>query len=318
MDRGLLIILSALLSNPLQAVIVAGANGGAGTTNNTTVAQLNSIVPVAFTNFDNSIQYSDASGTYLGYNASTRDVWVLTANHITTTAAGSSLQIKGVTYLQQGSRISVPNSDLALVRYQNSLGIVPAMPAVSLATGTPTVGSPFVMMGWGADRVQGPSSSANVSDAVSVGGGTGSGYTWRSSSNSMLRWGTNNVSTSLTVALSGLTLTNAFWGAYFDQPAPGQWLTSNEATLAVRDSGGGAFFLIGGKWVLGGVAYGVDTPGSSPFSSPTSRQGSYFTDVGTYNSSIQSLIGTGVTLVPEPSVGLLGLLGLATIRRRRG
>ncbi len=318
MARGTFIILSALLSNPLQAVIVAGANGGAGTTNNTTVEQLNSIVPVPFTNFDNSIQYSDASGTYLGYNPSTRDIWVLTANHITTTSAGSALQIKGVTYLQQGSRVAVPNSDLALVRYHNSSGLVPAMPAVSLATGTPTVGSPFVMMGWGADRVQGPSSGAFTSDAVTVTGGTGSGYVWRSSSNSMLRWGTNNVSTELRASLSGVNLVNAFWGAYFDQPAAGQWLTSTEATLAVRDSGGGAFFLSGGRWILGGVAYGVETGGSSPFSSPTSRQGSYFTDVGYYSNTIQSLIGTGVTLVPEPSVGLLGLLGLVTIRRRRG
>lgn len=318
MHRVGIVTLSVLLSSPLQAVIVAGANGGAGTTNNTTVEQLNSIVPVPFTNFENSIRYSDSSGTYLGYNAATRDVWVLTANHITTTVAGSALQIQGINYLQQGSRIAVPNSDLALVRYQNTSGLVPSMPAVTLATGTPTVGSPFVMMGWGADRVQGPSSGAFTSDAVSVTGGTGSGYVWRSSSNSMLRWGTNNVSTPLTASLSGLTVTNLFWGATFDQPAAGQWLTSTEATLAVRDSGGGAFFLSGGKWVLAGVAYGVDTAGSSPFSSPTSLQRSFFTDVGSYRNSIQSLIGTSVTLVPEPSVALLGLLGLSIIRRRRG
>ena len=318
MHRGGFIILTAILSSPLQAVIVAGANGGAGTSNNTTLEQLNSVVPVPFTNFGNSIRYSDASGTYLGHNAATGDVWVLTANHITSTASGSALQIEGVNYIQQGNRLSVPNSDLALVRYRNLSGIVPSMAAVSLASGTPTVGTPFVMMGWGSDRVQGPTTGASLSDAVSVSGGTGSGYTWRNASNSMLRWGTNNVSTTLTAAFNGQNLANAYWRAYFDEPAAGEWLTSNEATLAVRDSGGGAFFLSGGKWVLGGVAYGVDTYGSSPFSSTTSRQGSYFTNVGTYRSSIQSIIGTGVTLVPEPSVGLLGLLGLAMIRRRRG
>jgi hypothetical protein len=63
MHRGGFIILSLFLSHPLQAVIVAGANGGAGTSNNTTVEQLNSVVPTPFTNFGNSIRYSDASGT---------------------------------------------------------------------------------------------------------------------------------------------------------------------------------------------------------------------------------------------------------------
>lgn len=318
MHRGGPIILSLLLAGPLQAVIVAGANGGAGTSNNTTVEQLNRVVPVPFSNFGNSIRYSDASGTYLGYNATTRDVWVLSANHITATQAGSTLQIEGVDYTQQGTRIAVSNSDLTLIRYHNASGIVPSMPAVSLASSTPTVGTSIVMMGWGADRVQAPTGDAFLSDAVALSGGNGSGYTWRDASNSMLRWGTNNVSTSLTAAFSGSNLVNAYWGAYFDQPADGQWLTSNEATLGVRDSGGGAFFLSGGKWVLGGVAYGVDTYGSSPFNSATSHQGSYFTNVSTYRSTIQSIIGTGITLVPEPSVAVLGLFGLAIFRRRRG
>ena len=243
---------------------------------------------------------------------------MLSANHVTSTAAGSTLQIEGVDYIQQGSRVSVANSDLMLIRYQNSSGLVPSMASVSLATGTPTVGSAFVMMGWGADRVQGATSDAFLTDAVTVSGGTGSGYTWRDASNSMLRRGTNNVSTTLIGAFNGSNLVNAYWGAYFDQPAAGQWLTSNDATLAVRDSGGGAFFLSGGKWVLSGVAYGVDTYGSSPFSTTVSRQGSYFTNISTYRSSIQSIIGTGITLVPEPSSPLLASIGLTMFRRRRG
>lgn len=318
MIRSGILVLSALLSSPLQAVIVAGANGGAGTTNNTTLAQLNSVVATPFTNFGNSIQYSDSSGTYLGYDPATHDVWVLSANHVTATAPGSTLLLEGQSYTQVGSRVSIANSDLALIRYHHASGLTPSMAAVSLAPGTPTVGSAFVMMGWGVDRLQGPSSGASSSDAVGVSGGTGSGYTWRDTSNSMLRWGTNNVSTTLTGSFSGPTLLNAYWGAYFDEPAAGQWLSSTEGTLAVRDSGGGAFFLSGGVWYLGGVAYGVDTYGSSPFSSSSSRQGSYFTDIGFYRSAIQAAIGSGVTLVPEPSVGLLGLLGLAMFRRRRG
>lgn len=307
----LMLLLGAASS---EAVIVAGANGGAGTTNNTTLAQLDAAVGTAFPYFDNVIRYSDSSGIYLGYDPGTKDVWVMSALHVTATTAGSSLTIDGQTYTQVGAQIGIGTSDLKLVKYHNVSDLVPSMPAVPMAVSSPTIGVEVVMIGWGVDRVQGPATGPNDNDSVTVAEGNGMGYDWRENTdaNRLLRWGTNLVDTDPYEVSTG----NIGWFSDFDMPGNGEWLSSNEATAAVRDSGGGAFFLSGGEWVLGGVAHAVTTVDPSPFTIFSDEQGTFHTDTATYGAAIGTAIG--VNLVPEPGVGVWSLLlaPLLCCRRR--
>ena len=312
---------SLVLSYPAAAVVVAGANGGAGTTHNTTVGQLNTALGTTFSNFNNVIKYSDSSGVYLGYNPGTKDVWVMSARHVSATGNGSTLTIDGNLYTQQGSQVIIANSDIVLIKYKNALNLVPSMPSVSLASVAPAINKQIIMLGWGVDRVQGPSTDANTSDAVAVTGGNGSGYVWRSyppASNQFLRWGTNNVDTPVQTYNMGGIYTTSAWSADFDQPTAGQWLTSNEASAALLDSGSGAFAFIDGTWQLVGTASGTFASSFvSPFTSGSNYQGTIYTNVSSYHSAITSAIG--ITLVPEPSTPgllLLGCLGLLMNRRR--
>ncbi|MCX6879740.1 MAG: hypothetical protein NTW21_38940 [Verrucomicrobia bacterium] len=311
-------VVSMVLMLPASAVIVAGANGGAGTTTNTTAEQLNAALGTTFANFGNVIKYSDSSGIYLGYNPSNMEVWVLSARHVTPTVANSTLTIEGISLVQQGSQQIVAGADLALIKYQNAFNLVPSLPSISLASAAPSLNQQIVMIGWGVDRVQGPSTGPNTSDAVAVTGGTGAGYTWRANSdaNRFLRWGTNNVDSGVYTDGSGASTTQG-WKADFDSPASGQWQTSNEATAALRDSGSGAFALNGGVWQLVGSASGTFANGAeSPFTSEADFQGTFYTDIGTFNSAITATIGA--TLVPEASTAclvLLGGMGLLAVRR---
>lgn len=306
---GAVTLTTLLLTQAAQCVIVAGANGGSGTNNNTNGSQLNSALGTSFPNFGNVIQYSDSSGVYLGYDPGTNDVWVLSAKHVTATSNGSVLQIAGDNYIQQ-SRIEVASADLVLIRYNSGSSTVPDLAAVKLATVAPTIGTPIVMIGWGIDRLEGPATDPGISDASG-----GDFYTWRADlqSNQLLRWGTNNVENSVSPFTVGAINTQG-WFADFDMPGAGQWLTSNEASAAARDSGSGAFYLSGGQWVLGGIASGVTTAGISPFTEAGDQEGTFYTDVSTFN--LGSIIGT--TLVPEPaSAALAGLAYLAFAARRR-
>ncbi len=137
---------SGLLSPHASAVIVAGASGGGNTTNNTTQAQYESEYLISFPIYDNVIQYSDASGIYLGHNASTKDVWVLTALHITTGAsAGSTVVIDGLAYNRQAEGIDgygvQVGGDLRLVRYKRVDLAVPSLQAVAISTTVPVAGT---------------------------------------------------------------------------------------------------------------------------------------------------------------------------------
>ncbi|NJM38076.1 MAG: hypothetical protein HC845_09595 [Akkermansiaceae bacterium] len=246
---------------PASAVIVAGGSGGGNNTNNTTGAQLESELSTVFPIYDNVVQYSDASGVYLGYDAVTRDVWVLTARHIN--ASTAPITIGGQSY-NFGAEF-LPGGDLRLVRYSRTDGAVPSLPAVSLATTVPAASTSLVTIGYGQDRLQNGATSANSPDSTSitVTAGMVQGYNWDAPQTK--RWGTNNIEAEFLNALevppapvTGTTGTFSINGVDsigfmtdFDQPGANQWLSSNESQGSLGDSGGGAFYLSGGQWVLG-------------------------------------------------------------------
>lgn len=321
---------SVVSAFPASAVIVAGGSGGGNNSNNTTQAQLESELGTVFPIYENVVQYSDSTGIYLGYDPVTKDVWVLTARHITANGtAGATITIDGLVYDRQadgdGYGILV-GGDLRLVRYSRTDGAVPSLSAVTLATTTPAGGTFLVMVGYGRNRVENGATSASTPDAVSLTVGTG--YHW--DSNGVKRWGTNTVEAEFPNALelggpfTGTTATvnvggvaSTAFSTDFDQPGGNQWLSSNEAQGSAGDSGGGAFYWDGTKWVLAGIFSTVSSYVGQDANSSSFGSYSVLTDVATYEDAIQSAIGT--TLVPEPTVialAGLGCIGFAVRRRR--
>lgn len=307
-----LLISSLAMAGSASAVIVGGINGNG--INNASEAGLQSVLASsslpAFPYWGNMLRYSDASGIYLGYNATTMEGWVLSAEHITET---TGITIGGHFYSfidpqpansnVNGTRIvsSGVNTDLILYKFSvNGGNPIPSLPTVKISDSAPSVGSLMIMAGRG----------------MRLGAGTGSEdttapYSWGTPGTSdavPMRWGFNHME---------FTHTDAGGAKYlitdFDAPGFG---TGIDGQAALGDSGGGAFILRNGEWRLGGVAYATaDGPDADALSNPAGF-GDYtlYTDVYAYRSEIIALTGT---LVPEPSSMLLGSFGVITLALRR-
>ena len=310
-----LVVLMLLLGPQAHAVVVAGANGGSDTSNNTTAAQMAQQLDLTNTAFySNILPYSDAGSVYLGW-ANTIDGprgYLLSAMHIN---LSSIMLINAVSY--SVTRQSIAGSDLALLTLSNVNGIMPALPVVNLASTAPSIGTGVIMAGFGRNRVQTATTNANTSDAVAVTDGTG----YSTTTPHIQRWGTNTTVkfNSLgqplptgTVDIGG-RLTTAFVTG-FDQPASGEWLTSNEAQAVLGDSGGGVFGFDG---VLRGIIVAVS---GSDATDAAFAEKTYLADIATYKTAVDTAIG--YALVPEPSTTSLLFLGagaaaLLASRRRR-
>jgi hypothetical protein len=302
---------------PVRAVVVAGANGGGDTSNNTTAAQMATQLGLANTAFfENVLPYSNAGSVYLGW-ANTLDgprAYLLSAMHID---LANTMLINAVSY--SVTRDSIAGSDLALLTLSNVDGIMPSLPVVNLATSTPTAGNSLIMAGFGWQRVQDAATNAAISDAVAVPDGTG--YSTVESSN-VKRWGTNQVirlnsPPAPPVVLSNVVISERPTTTFltvFDQPSSGEWLTSNEAQAVRGDSGGGVFDFDGN---LVGIMVAVS---GSDATDAAFGEATFIANVATYKNDIDDAIG--YTLVPEPSTTALLLVGagvaaLFAFRRRR-
>lgn len=308
------LLISSLAMAGSASAIIVGGEGGNGTNNagdlNLQAVLANSSLP-AFPYWGNMLRYSDASGIYLGYNPSTMEGWVLSAEHIT---EGTGIKIGGHTYSfidpqpansnLNGTRIvsSGVNTDLILYKFSvTGSNPIPALPKVELLDTTPTLGSLLIMAGRG----------------MRSGAGTGAEdvtapYAWGTPGTSdavPMRWGFNQVEFGYTDAGGAKYLVTDF-----DAPGAGSGL---DGQAALGDSGGGAFILNQGTWKLGGVAYATaDGPDADSLVNPAGY-GDYtlFTDVYSYRSEISAMTGV---LVPEPSSMMLGGIGvLALVLRRK-
>jgi hypothetical protein len=328
-----LAFLSMLITSlSAPAVIVAGASGGGDTSNNTTRAQFEAELGIPLPIYDNVIPYSDASGVYLGYNASTRDVYVLTARHITTNVtAGSSILIDGLTYNRQSDGMDgyghLVGGDLRLVRYNRGDLAVPNLPAIPISTTVPIANTSLLVAGFGKNRTENASTDSSTSDATSTIVGTG--YHWTSN---IKRWGTNVIEGEFldllesTGPVTGTTGTFSM-GPYdtvgfmtdFDAPGSGEWLSSNEAQGSVGDSGGSAFQYDGSQWLLTGIYSSIVTFVGQESETAAFGNLSLLTDVATYSGGINTALG-GATLVPEPAapaiLAMFAFLRLVGRRRR--
>lgn len=303
-----------------HAVIVAGANGGAGSGGNTTRVPLETAVGRDFPLFDNVIAYSDATGVYLGYNPSTYDVWVLTARHVGPSSAAITLSGNSYTWQQ---RINL-SGDLALVRYTQADNIMPTLSHSPLAASLPDPADDLVMFGIGRERVQAGATTADTPDSITLMAGPPAveGYQWAATR--VRRWGLNNMDEDFIGEAPGFGPLNSIsFGSYsswtysatFDRPADDGWLASNEAMGSRGDSGGGVFYWDGGQWVLSGIMSAIATYTGQPASTSAFGNATAITDISTYRNEILSFTGA---LIPEPSAALLlCIASMLALRRRR-
>ena len=310
-----LLCLALLLGSTVstQAVIVAGARGGGDNLNNTTRAELETIVDDGFF-FDHVFTLGAGNGVYLGYSPDPGGPvgYALTAMHIDLQGA-TTLTIEGETYDILDSRTAIDSSDLALIRFTHPTNQMPSLPALSLAPAAPANGTPVVMIGRGRNRSQAATTDADVSDAVSVTGGTG--YT--TTTPRLKRWGTNNTveypgpgaspgSPTTTETIGGISTT--VFRTFFDEPSTGEWLTTNQAQGVTNDSGGGVFSHDG---LLLGIMVAVQRPQGASANDARFGNATLMADIATYKTLIDE--ETGGMLIPEPATAALLLGALAIL-----
>ena len=234
--------------------------------------------------------------------------WFLTASHVGLTNA--TLTINGTNFTAFAGQTSNATADLKVFRVDT---LVTGVAPVSLASSTPSAGSPVTMIGHGR--------TGNFTTWTIPGGnatwtspGTdASGYDWATPN--VMRWGTNAIHQK-DIALSTVSFITDFDAV------------DGEAQGSRGDSGGAVFFKNGLDWELVGMIYGVGTIGpssafigqpnntsvSSITSSPGSKSVTFSAQIANYNGWIQTATG-----IPEPSTAGLVVAGAAfwAMQRRR-
>lgn len=227
------------------------------------------------------------SGVYLGNR------YVLTAAHVGPT---ETIRINSTDFsLEPAAPILIGTADMKLLRLQSD----PGLGNILLNT---VAGDDFgdaYLVGYGVGR----SSSLLSSSPIS----------WGDASTATKRWGTNSV--------DGF---GSGSGSFFLRTQFNTNAGSNEAALALYDSGSALFRRIGLDWFLVGLGFAV---GESPISSTSyaystaedqdyAEDDSYFVRISSY-ANAQNVLG-GV-VVPEPGTGhlLMFALGVYSVVRRR-
>jgi hypothetical protein len=292
------VISTALLCDSAFAVLIRSGNG-------------NTTAPADDPGFANVGKSStgNASVTYLGNR------WVLTANHVTINGPvffdpdhdGSFTSFN----VDFSTKVQIGTADLQLFRLTTD----PGLPALNIATSSPVVGDPLIMVGNGLDQgtqrfwtTTGAGAGTVWTENPPPGPGNRSGFD--EVGGHTLRWGQN--SPNLVNLSDGAT---SYFKTKFDDAnytIPG---FADEAQATNGDSGGGVFQKVAGQWVLAGLIFEAeDVLPNEPGSESVFGDASRIVDLAKYRSQILALA------VPEPaSIGLTlaGAAGLFLIARRR-
>ncbi|HME68330.1 MAG TPA: trypsin-like peptidase domain-containing protein [Myxococcota bacterium] len=213
---------------------------------------------------------SGLTGIYLGNG------WMLTASHV----GAGPVVLGGRTFSAvPDSTVQLRNqdgslADLILFRIQGA----PHLPRLQIATATPQVGTPVVLMGHGRNRGAPISWSGHE------------GFAWGTAS--ALRWGTNTVFKSDVRANS----TEAFVTQFRKDGA-----TPHEAQAAVGDSGGAVFVKVRRKWRLAGVLDMVATFDKQPPETALYGNFTVSADLARYRPQIEKLTSKPMERSPVKS-----------------
>lgn len=320
------IIISPLLFGPLwlvtslrsNGVIVAGSNGTNNTVNN--VEQLEEIAP-GFTYANNLITIGSGTGIYLGPGNSGQTGYVLTADHLAKLSIGSELTIDGSGY-EVLSRTQINTNDLHLYEVDSSsIGRLPDLPTVTIASAHPSVNEEILMLGRGT-RTQGTDGNPLTSDTVNQGnydvynGGGASPE---------ISFGLNNVSGDIPWAggnatvdwSNGIGHTGSLFYSIFDDPGAGNYTTTWEGQASSGDSGGSVFIKRDGVWELSGITSVTLQNGNQPANTAAFGNATAYVNLAAYESDFATFIG--LSTVPEPSTSFLVAAGstIAITRRKR-
>lgn len=282
-----------------SAVIIRGGDG----TGNITQPTIAGGAPADVTAWANVGSVGNGSAIYIGGG------WALTAAHVN---RSTPFNFAGMNYTSdQVYRLheSIGSSslvDVVLIHLSTS----PALPSLTLASGTPASGSNITLIGSGVNRATSPTeyqvafnSSTNTYTWTPVTRGPVDYTGFIYASGNTKRWGANTISggtSSLNVGYGNTTV----FPAVFDAAGG---MGDSEGMLADGDSGGGVF--------LGNTLVGIlDAKGTyqdQPTNTAIFGNVMYMTNLATYVPEIQSLI-------PEPSgAALLGAAAMAFLSRRR-
>jgi len=224
--------------------------------------------------WDSVIKVSSASGVYLGGG------WVLTAEHVFDNANPTTVVSGGVTYTEDPSYIFNLSNPTGVIDLggtaQADLVLfrlteeIPLLPTINVGT-IPGM-TAITMIGFGGGK----------------------------------SWGRNETEDPKDIYFVNMTSPNLDFAGFrtdFDTA------TSGEGQAIVGDSGGGAFYLDGSEWKLGGIMLAVDTAANPDLT--------YYADMQVYAAEINATVAFYGSL-PEPSVMMmLGIGGIAFFRRRR-
>jgi hypothetical protein len=245
------------------------------------------------------------TGIYLG------DGWVLTAAHV----GAGAITLQGIAYNPvPGSAVQLTNntpgktalSDLLLFQ----LSSMPAgLGSLTLASSTPTLNMPVVMIGAGRDR--GAFTQWTIDQATTPwtwtevsSGGNAAGY--QTLESRAMRWGTNTIdATDVWFAESPSGPDVKSFATLFEDSG----LSDNEAQASLGDSGGAVFTHNGSSWELHGVMFDVEGFSGQPSPEITAIFGN-----DTLSADLSYYAPQITTIIPEPSIyALLSLSAAAAI-----
>jgi hypothetical protein len=250
--RGILLalagVLGATIGGSSYALVVVSDDGSENTT-----------APSDDPGWANVGTVSTLTGIYLGNS------WMLTASHV----GAGPVVLGGQTFSP------VPNSTVQLRNPDGSVAdlivfrieYAPHLPRLGIATATPKVGTPVLLIGKGRNR------GAPVSWTGHEGFAWGTAWA--------PRWGTNTVYKNDIRANS----TGAFVTQFRKDGA-----TQHEAQAAFGDSGGAAFVKVRGRWRLAGVLYGVTGFDNQPPETAFYGNFTAIADLSQYRRQIEKLM----------------------------